>query len=199
MSAMDVALHELLGLLALDGVRIQRRGYRIRIGPRSKITPAIRARVENMKPFLLEYLHDESSDGMNEGCPAEVPKGVSSVMSVSEPTVQWDRDELIAMGRAGIAVDEIPLAAEIKQHFTDLGARVVAARRSGPRVCGARHRAALLIRAARRQGSARAIELRDAWRERLAICSIDGGLPTHEAEQIALIELLEISKGSDLR
>jgi hypothetical protein len=53
-----------------------------------------------------------------------------------------------------------------------------------------RLQAAELIRDARRAGDrGRAIAMRDAWRERLAICEIDGSLPTENAQQIALKEL----------
>jgi hypothetical protein len=195
MSTIETALHELLTALTADGVRIQRRGTKIRIGPHSKITPSIRARVEAMKPLLLEHLHDETSVVKSKGRPPEVSAGVSSVVSVSKPTVQWDRDELIVLGRADIAVDEIPLAAEIKQHFADLGARVVSARRAAPLATEMRCRAAKLVRAARRLDVRRGFVLRDAWRERIAICCLDGGLSQNEAEKIALDEVLEICKG----
>jgi len=33
------------------------------------------------------------------------------------------------------------------------------------------------------------VAMRDAWRERLAVCTIDGGLTEDHAEQVALDEL----------
>ena len=53
-----------------------------------------------------------------------------------------------------------------------------------------RLQAAELIREARRAGDrGRAIAMRDTWRERLAICEIDGSLPTEDAQRISLKEL----------
>ena len=46
-----------------------------------------------------------------------------------------------------------------------------------------------MIREARGADPNQAVALRDAWRERLAICTIDGGVPEADAERIALAEL----------
>ena len=60
----------------------------------------------------------------------------------------------------------------------------------------ARDGAARLIRDARRGGDdGRAVALRDAWRERLAICTMDGNLPVRDAEGVALNELRSILAG----
>lgn len=57
----------------------------------------------------------------------------------------------------------------------------------------ARDGAARLIRDARRGGDdGRAVALRDAWRERLAICTVDGDLSIRDAEAVALDELRTI-------
>lgn len=57
----------------------------------------------------------------------------------------------------------------------------------------ARDGAARLIRDARRSGDdGRAVALRDAWRERLAICTVDSDLSTRDAEAVALDELRRI-------
>lgn len=54
----------------------------------------------------------------------------------------------------------------------------------------ARVTAAHLIREARQSGARdQAIAMRDAWEERMAICTVDGGLPEREAETVALSEL----------
>ena len=53
-----------------------------------------------------------------------------------------------------------------------------------------RRQAARLIRDARRVGDhGRAVALRDAWRERVAICEIDGGLVLADAERVAFEEV----------
>ena len=57
-----------------------------------------------------------------------------------------------------------------------------------------RWRAAQMIRAARRSGDrGYAITLRDAWRERVAICVISGNSPLQEAYQIAMVELESVT------
>ena len=57
-----------------------------------------------------------------------------------------------------------------------------------------RNRAARLIRETRRQhGRDRAIPLGDAFAERVALCTIDGGQSDREAERIALEELRNLT------
>ena len=56
-----------------------------------------------------------------------------------------------------------------------------------------RRSAARLIRHARRAGDhEHAVSLRDAWQERVAICTIDGELDQVDAEQIALREIQDL-------
>lgn len=58
-----------------------------------------------------------------------------------------------------------------------------------------RQRAAGAIRRARRRGRRPlAVNLRDAWEERVAVCLIDGRLAESEAERIATIEVEDIAK-----
>lgn len=53
-----------------------------------------------------------------------------------------------------------------------------------------RCQAARLIRSARREGHHdQAIALRDAWRERIAFCTVDGGMVQEAAERVAASEL----------
>lgn len=56
-----------------------------------------------------------------------------------------------------------------------------------------RDRAARLIRATRRSNPTGAVGLRDAWHERIAICTIEGGLTTAGAEAIAINELSSLA------
>lgn len=65
-----------------------------------------------------------------------------------------------------------------------------------------RQRAAQAIRVARRGGQRDlAVDLRDRWRERIAICMADGGLALGEAEQIAAdeVENIDIRQFGDTR
>ncbi|MCC7409045.1 MAG: hypothetical protein IT442_13325 [Phycisphaeraceae bacterium] len=53
-----------------------------------------------------------------------------------------------------------------------------------------RVRAGRAIRHARQAGdNVLAVALRDAWEERLAVCTIDGGLPEEQAQRIAADEI----------
>ena len=57
---------------------------------------------------------------------------------------------------------------------------------------GPRTEAARMLRQVRRAGDSElAIALRDAWRERVAICEIDGGLSREDAEAEALTETVQ--------
>ncbi len=58
-----------------------------------------------------------------------------------------------------------------------------------------RRRTAMLIREARRAGDiGRAVRLRDAWRERIAVCRFEGVLSTADSELVALNELIEVHR-----
>lgn len=52
-----------------------------------------------------------------------------------------------------------------------------------------RGQVAKLIRRARRIDAGQAVAFRDSWRERLFICTLDGGVTIEVAEQIAMAEL----------
>jgi hypothetical protein len=76
----------------------------------------------------------------------------------------------------------------IKAAFVDAGGATL--EELEPELTWNRNQAAQLIRKERRNGArGRAISLRDAWRELLAICEIDGGLTPEDATRVALHEL----------
>lgn len=52
-----------------------------------------------------------------------------------------------------------------------------------------RRHVADLLRQARRTRPDLAVSLRDAWAERVAICTVDGGLSVEDAEKVALVEI----------
>ena len=82
----------------------------------------------------------------------------------------------------------------IKAAFADMGGATVVDFRRAVRPW--RRQAARLIRVARRAGDTRrAVALRDAWRERLAVCEIEGGLCKPEAEPVALDALVALTLG----
>ena len=83
---------------------------------------------------------------------------------------------------------DLPLVGGVNTAFANVGGAEIV------QVCSARtwHRrqVADLIRQARRAGDrSRAVALRDAFRERVAICAEEGGLPIEDAERIACEEL----------
>lgn len=78
----------------------------------------------------------------------------------------------------------------IKTVFADVGSTVISVRRDPTR---RRRQAARLIRQARDRGHhRRAVALRDCWRERVAICTVTGGLAVPAAERIAADELADV-------
>ena len=101
--------------------------------------------------------------------PTDKADKTDSVSSVSAPTGHSDHESAEAVLAVG-------------------GIRVEKTR---PFKSEARDQAARLIREARRNASddGKAVALRDAWRERLAICTMDGDLSVEEAERVALHEL----------
>jgi hypothetical protein len=98
----------------------------------------------------------------------------------------WSEDELAMLARAGTTPADLPLVSAVKETF---GATVVSVEPAYGRGGWARRQAAELIRDARRHSAGEAVAMRDAWRERLAVCTIDGGLTEDHAEQVALEEL----------
>lgn len=89
----------------------------------------------------------------------------------------------------------------IKSAFAGVGVELLSVTRDPT---WPRHRIADAIRAARRHGDHdRATAIRDGWRERVAVCMIDGGTSRRRAEAIAADEMetskyyLHNSKDSD--
>ncbi len=93
----------------------------------------------------------------------------------------YSSDERRRMRGAPAAL--LATVSQIKQYFP--GAKVVAVR--NPR----QNLADLIREARRRQDHDRALNLREAWRERAAIMEYDGNLPRAQAEAAALADTLE--------
>jgi hypothetical protein len=94
--------------------------------------------------------------------------------------------EATALGQAGTALGELPTVAAVRSVFS--GTRIEAVARLGPRgerlPPEPRREAAAMLRGARAAGDPeRAVAMRDAWRERVAICTTDGGLSEGEAQE----------------
>ncbi len=190
------ALAELLAELVKRGITLEAgEGDRLRFQPRSAMTPELAQLITANKPALLAMLRrDRQSDKTSRqnapSPPHEARVGVSSDLSVSEPRTPgkalWSEQELSLLENAGTSRDELPLVEAVKDIFADLGATVVKVESVDSVRAAARRRAAQLIREARRIDPGRAVAMRDAWRERVATCMIEGGLPLAAAEKIAL-------------
>lgn len=190
----------ILADVAWRGITLQAKAGKIRFRPRSAMTPDLAQRIKARRPALLALLSDTTPPAAAPTGPDERESGVSSVVSVSEPPERttagrglWSEDELAMLARAGTTPADLPLVSAVKDAFADCGATVVSVDAAHGRGGWTRRRAAELIRDARRheiRGRAgEAVAMRDAWRERLAVCTIDGGLTEDHVEQVALDEL----------
>ena len=82
----------------------------------------------------------------------------------------------------------------VQQTFADMGGATLVSMTTSPNE--ARQRAGAAIRQARRRGQRdRAIALRDSWAERLAVCTVAGGLNQSEAERTAAEEVEQADTG----
>ena len=101
----------------------------------------------------------------------------------------WCEEELELLAHAEKTPLDLPLVAAVKDSFADMGATAVSVEVTHGQGGATRSTMARMIRKARGADPNQAVALRDVWRERLAICTIDGGMPEADAERIALAEL----------
>lgn len=182
---------------ARRGITLQAHAGKVRFCPRSAMTPDLAERIKAHRSALLALLSgagipasDTTPTADNATGPGDGESGVSSVVSVSERgKALWSEDELAMLARAGTAPADLPLVSAVKDTFAEFGATVVSIELAHGRGGWTRRRAAGLIRHARKRSDGEAVAMRDAWDERLAICTIDGGLTEDHAEQVALDEL----------
>lgn len=197
----------ILADVARRGITLRAEAGKIRFRPRSAMTPDLAQRIKAHRPALLALLSKPGIPGTDTTPtpdpatgPHEAESGVSSVVSVSEPPARptvgrglWSEDELAMLARAGTTPADLPLVSAVKDTFADFSATVVSVESAHGRGGWTRRRAAELIRHARRREIrgqvGEAVAMRDAWRERLAVCIIDGVLAEDHAEQVALDEL----------
>ncbi len=194
----------ILADVARRGITLQAEAGKIRFRPRSAMTPDLAERIKAHRSALLALLSNPGPDttppDVTAIAPREAESKVSSVVSVSERVRAgrglWSEDELAMLARAGTTPADLPLVSAVKDAFAEEpggGATVVSIEsahgRGGWTRREIRGRAAELIRDAQRHSDGQAVAMRDAWRERLAVCTIDGGLTEDHAEQVALDEL----------
>lgn len=165
----------LLVELMRRGIVIQAAGDRLRFRPQCAMTPDLAARLAARQSDLLAVLAAADARGTDRTTEDQAARNEA-------PTP----DERRLLGRCPPATLAAVSAAKSVFHWAG-GATVVSVR---PCPSEARDGAARLIRLARQQfGAERAATLRDAWRERLAICTVSGQLSLADAERIALREL----------
>jgi len=183
----------ILADVARRGITLQAHAGKVRFRPRSAMTPDLAQRIKAHRSALLALLSDTTTPDVAAIGPREAESGVSSVLSVSERVRAgrglWSEDELAMLARAGNTPADLPLVSAVKDAFADFGATVVSVEAAHGRGGWTRRRAAELIHDSRRHSAGEAVAMRDAWRERLAVCTIDGGLTEDHAEQVALDEL----------
>ena len=188
----------ILAIVARSGIVLEPRGDKLRYHPRSAMTQELAARIKANKAELLALLQRNDPLTATDKTPTlqrpnsrhGTKSGVLSVLSVSEQGKGlWCEEELSLLAHAEKTPLDLPLVAAVKDSFADMGATVVSVKVAHRQGGAARSRVARMIREARGANPNQAVALRDAWRERLAICTIDGGMSEAEAEKIALAEL----------
>ena len=188
----------ILAIVARLGIVLEPRGDKLRYHPRSAMTQELAARIKANKAELLALLQrndpltatDKTPTPQRANSPHGTRSGVLSVLSVSEQGKGlWCEEELGLLAHAEKTPSDLPLAAAVKDSFADVGVTVVSVELAHGQGGVSRSRVARMIREVRGAAPYQAVALRDAWRERLAICTIDGGMSEADAERIALAEL----------
>ena len=187
------AIGELLEIAHEQGITLQADDGKLLFRPRSAMTLDLAERIKAHRPALLAMLSDTTPPALTQNTPHEIESGVLSVLSVSEPSkALWSEDELAMLGRAGKTPANLPLLAEVKDAFAEFGATMVSITTKYGRGGHARRLAGKLIRKARQHDRGEAVAMRDAWAERLAVCTIVGRLSEQQVEQVALKELQDM-------
>lgn len=126
---------------------------------------------------------------MNDACPHAGMRSLrsdrhfKSVSGVSRVIVQSAQSAKSATGEGRTPFDTVAFLAGLYQPAP-----------ADPGPLTPRQQAADLIRQARRADHGRAVAMRDAWAERMAICTIDG-MSEADAERVALAELAGMVTG----
>ncbi len=175
-SATPDPIAEMLVELARRGIELRAAGDRLRYRPQSRMTADLATRLAAHRGDLLAILAaaDDSAD-------RSFPPGSAAALA----TTYTPQERRLLDGCPAATLAAVDAA---KRAFTALGGVTVEA--VAPFKSAARAGAARLIRDARRHGGdGQATAFRDAWRERLAICTMDGAIRLADAERIALDEL----------
>lgn len=170
----------LLADLMRLGIVIEATGDRLRYRPRDRMTPDLADRLKAHKGDVMALLRHSNAEADPISADDNTPP--LAIYTAQERDLLADAPDTL---RATVDA--------IKVTFADMGGTTVVNVRTDP--AWARRQAAGLIRDSRLAGNkGKAVALRDAWHERLAICTIDDGLSQVEAESVALEEINQITK-----
>lgn len=172
--------HDLIVDAVRAGVLLIAEGDRLRFKAVHLMPPELAGRLKVHKAELLAILRGGSLE-------TDHRPTTGSVTPIAVYTAQERR----LLAGVGVKPGDVPMMDRVKGVFPS--AEVIDARcahRNKPRT--PRQRATGLIRQARRSNDPDlAVAQRDGWHERLAICTIDGGLSLDAAERIAIAELTD--------
>jgi hypothetical protein len=218
-------IRALLAECARAGLLLTVEGGQLFIEPPGRIAPALRERLRARREDLISALDrprgawapssrlraPESGSGSS-GAVGQPTAAIRTAAAPRSAAPQWGRPAdpsadhaaaaAIASQRRGPAdlTDAARDAGSLSSSPSGMGrsssadqliGAVGAEQPSSPRA-----RVALLLRQLRKRGDRlRAIDLRDAWEERLAICCIDGALPLSRAQVIACDEVERLADG----
>lgn len=177
---------DLLAELDALGVQLKADANGLRFRPRDKVGPELLDRLRVHKADLLATLGRPPLTPEPASAPASAPGCPESRAEPEDPP-----HVRRALERAG--PDLMATVAELRRVFAPLGGLTIES--IAPDPSWSRQRAAQAILRARRCGRPEsALDLRDRWRERVAICLADGGLSEREAERIAADEVEGLDK-----
>jgi TubC N-terminal docking domain len=164
----------LLDDLRAIGVMVEVIGDRLKIdAPAGVITEDQRQALRVSKPAIIKLLTTTTTDA---------PRSTQTTTATT-PASSWDAKDRKALTtiKPGLRA-AVDLIAEV---FGSVSIEAI----EGDGSMSPRQRAAAAMRQVRQTDRPRARALRDGWRERLAICIVDGGIDEHDAEKIAADEL----------
>ena len=173
----------LLGELMSLGIRLELDGERLRYHPKSKVSEELRQKMGQHKAEILAVLRNSQANTTTD-TPSDdsVSGGFGDRDTADPPLLRCAPAEEVLLSKAPPGVRTIVHG--LNTLFADTGGVTVLS------VTTARQRVAGLIRQARRASKpGLAVALRDCWRERVAICTVDGAVPESEARSIALAEV----------
>ena len=159
----------LLADLTRSGIKLVASGDKLRYRPRDRMTPGLIDRLRVHKQEILALMRCGASGGDAPAASTDAPASAAQ----QPPTLV---DQVMAIFTDATVVDRRPVTGmQPDGHY-------IAENKNRQPVID-------LLQAVHKRDPDHALMLRDAWRERVAICTNDGGLVIEEAEAVALDEI----------